>query len=309
MKSYIIYFLQSTFLIMITPLFMGIMKRFKANIRGYKGPSVFQTYYDLSRLFGKGRVISKSSSFVTQVGPVISLAAAITAAYIMPVFYADSRSYLGNIFIIVFLLSIAKLINSLLGLDCASTFGGMGSSRELFISMFAEPIMFILITLLYFEAKTFNINEIVFVNSNLTKYSVGHIIAAVAFFILVLIENARMPVDNPETHLELTMIHEAMILDISGKDLAMLELSAAIKLIIFLSLFINGFIPFGVATTITAAALIKALIIYLLKIIVCLFIISLIETTMAKFRLFRVPELTAVAFSISILAITINYFA
>jgi formate hydrogenlyase subunit 4 len=308
LKTYVAYVLQSIFLILITPLLMGFLKNFKANIRGFKGPGILQTYYDLAKLFGKGKVISTSSSLITKIGPSISLAAVITTTFLIPSVFVSSRFNFGNLFMVVFLLAIVKFLNSLLGLDCASTFGGMGSSRELFISMFAEPIMFILVAFLYFETKTFNLSEITFINSGLAKYSIGHIIAAAAFFILILIENARMPVDNPETHLELTMVHEAMILDISGKDLAFVELSSAIKLMIFLTIFINGFIPLGVATTLTIIPLLIGIIAYLMKLVICLIVISLIETIMAKFRLLRLPELTAMAFSISVVAITINYF-
>lgn len=308
MRNYVAYILQSTALILITPLFMGFIKNFKANIRGYKGPGIFQTYYDLARLFRKGKVISTSSSFITNIGPSLSLAAVITAGFFIPSVYVSTEVNFGNLFIIVFLLVIVKFLNSLLGLDCASTFGGMGSSRELFISMFAEPIMFVLITFLYFETKTFNLSEIILINSGVEKYSIGHIIAAAAFFILILIENARMPVDNPETHLELTMVHEAMVLDISGRDLAFIELSSAIKLMIFLTVFINGFTPIGIANTLAVGPILIAIIAYVVKVIICLIVISLIETIMAKFRLLRVPELTALAFSISVVAITINYF-
>jgi formate hydrogenlyase subunit 4 len=308
MKIYVAYFIQCIFLIVITPLIMGFIKIVKSSIRGYKGASIFQTYYDLARLFKKGKVISKNSSFITKIGPSLSLAAVITAAFLTPSVYVSLKVYLGNVFMIVFLLVIVKFLNALLGLDCASTFGGMGSSRELFISMFAEPIMFILITFLYFETRTFNLSEITFINSGVDKYSIGHIIAASAFFILILIENARMPVDNPETHLELTMVHEAMILDISGRDLAFVELSSDIKLMIFLTVFINGFLPAGVATTLAVAPVLIAMILYVLKLIIFLVVISLLETIMAKFRLLRVPELTAVALSISMVAVTINYF-
>lgn len=308
MEKYFLYIIQSVILIILTPLFMGIIKKLKAFMRGYNGVPLLQIYYDLIKLLGKGRVISKTSSFITKIGPILSLSAAITAAFIVPVFYTNYNNFLGNIFIVIFLLAIVKFINTVIGLDSASTFGGMGSSRELFISMLAEPIMFIIIAFLYAETRSFNIYKITFINANVTKYSVEHIIAAAAFFILLLAENARMPVDNPETHLELTMIHEAMILDISGRNLAFLELSSAIKFMIFLTIFINSFIPFGIATSLSFLLLLKSLIVYIVKLIICLTVISIIETTSAKFRLFKIPEILAAAFSISIVAIAINYF-
>jgi formate hydrogenlyase subunit 4 len=308
MEQYIIYVLQSTILLILTPLFMGLLKKMKAYIRGYSGVPIFQVYYDLQKLFNKGRVLSKHSSFITEIGPIICLTFAMAALFMIPVVYVGGGNYLGNIFIIIFLLAVVKFFNSLLGLDAASTFGGMGSSREMFISMLSEPIMFILIAFLYLETLNFNVFKIAFANSLVSTYDVGHIIAATGFFILVLAENARMPVDNPETHLELTMVHEAMLLDMSGRDLAFLELSSSIKLMVFLTLFINCFIPVGLAAELSLILIAKSIILYFIKLILCLFVISIIETTSAKFRLFRLPEVLAAAFSISIVAIAIRYF-
>lgn len=308
MEQYYIYIIQSIFLIILTPLFMGIIKSFKAFIRGYKGVSIFQVYYDCMKLFKKGRVLSRTSSFITQIGPVFSIAATLTAAFLIPVIYTGTHNFLGNIFIVIFTLSLVKFFNVLIGLDSASTFGGMGSSRELFVAMLSEPVMFIMIAFLYLETKSFNVYDISFINAHVPKYGVAHIIAATAFFIVLLAENARMPIDNPETHLELTMIHEAMILDISGRDLAFLELSSGIKLMVFLTIFINCFIPYGLATTLSLGIIIKSIAFYIIKLLICLFVISIIETMNAKCRLFRLQEILAAAFSISIVAIAINYF-
>lgn len=295
-------------LIAFTPLFAGILKKFKAVLRGYKGPSVLQPYYDLQKLFAKGRVISRYSSFITTAGPLLSFSAAVTAAFFVPVFYTAGGSYLGNILSVIFILAIIKFFNSLMGLDCASTFGGMGSSRELFISMLVEPVMFVVVTFLYFETKSFDLFGISAANNSTVHYNAAHIIAGVAFFMLVITENARVPVDNPETHLELTMVHEAMILDISGSDLALVELSASIKLLVTLALFINCFAPYGIASTLTLGALVLSIGLFIIKLLACIALIAFIEVSMAKFRLFRVPELLAAAFSFGVVAITLNFF-
>lgn len=307
MKTYILYFFQSLLLLLLTPLFVGMIKNFKAFFRGYTGPSIIQPYYLLIKLFRKGRVISKTSSIITKIAPIISLSSTIAVMFIIPVFYAGENNVLGNIFLIFFVLGIAKFLTTLLGLDCASTFGGMGSSREQFISMIAEPVMFILVTYLYMETKTFNIYNISSANALLTKYGVAHLIAALAFFVLIMVENSRLPVDNPETHLELTMIHEAMILDLSGKDLALIELASYSKLIIFLTIFINCFFPFGIATSITFISMGNGFIFYIIKLVICLILISFLESFIAKFKLFKIPELLTAAFSISLVAIAINY--
>lgn len=305
---YLILILQSLFLLLITPLFIGVLKKTKAFFRGYTGPSIFQVYYDLLKLLSKDEVISESSSFITTIGPLISLVAVVSCTFLVPVFYTTSTATFGNIFVILFTLGIVKFFSSLIGLDGGSTFGGMGSSRELFISMLVEPIMFVVVAFLFIETKSFNIFTISFINSNQIFVSAGHILAVLAFFILLLAENARMPIDNPETHLELTMVHEAMILDLSGKRLAIIELSSAIKFILFLTLLVNGFISYGISTSFNVLSILVGLILYIAKIIICLIIIAFFETTIAKLRLFKVPELLTAAFSIGIVSIIISHY-
>jgi len=174
--------------------------------------------------------------------------------------------------------------------------------------MLVEPIMFVVVTFLFIETKSFNIFTIASTNSTQLSFGPGHVLAALAFFILVLAENARMPLDNPETHLELTMVHEAMILDLSGKRLAFVELASAIKLVLFLTILINGFLPYGIAMEFNLLTIALALALYIVKIMILLFAIALLETTMAKFRLFKVPELLTFAFSIGIVSIIINHY-
>lgn len=308
MIRYIAYIFQSLILLFLTPLFIGILKRMKAFIRGYSGAPLMQPYYDLKKLLGKGRVVSKTSSFVTQMAPLLSLTAAITAMMLVPVFYNGINDIIGNLFIIFFILGIVKFFYSLLGLDCASTFGGMGSSRELFISMLAEPIMFIVVAYLYIETKSFNIFRVSAVNTLGANYGIEHLIAAMTFAVLIIAENSRIPVDNPETHLELTMIHEAMILDLSGRDLAAVELASWVKLITFITILINCFFPIGLTMSLTITAIIKAIAFFFGKMIICLFVIAVVETTMAKSRLFRITEILSMAFSMGIVAIVMYYF-
>jgi len=306
--KYILYFAQSSILLMLTPLFMGIIRNFKAYIRGYSGPPVTQPYSDIKKLFSKGRVISSSSSFITVIAPVLCLSACITAAFMIPVFFNGGNSYYGNLFAIIFILGIVKFFISLTGLDTASSFGGMGSSRELFISMLVEPVMFIIAAFLYMETNSLNIFKIVSIASEIPEYGIANMIAAMAFAVLIVAENSRMPVDNPETHLELTMIHEAMILDTSGKDLALMELSSYVKLMVFITIFINCFFPFGIAVQMAPIPIIIGFVTYLLKVLMVLGLISVIECLMAKFRLFRIPELLSAAFSLSLVAMVINFF-
>ncbi|BEP28447.1 respiratory chain complex I subunit 1 family protein [Helicovermis profundi] len=299
---------SSIILIFLAPLFSGVLKKIKAFLRGYQGLSIFQVYYDIYKLFNKDTLRSSKSSFITIIAPIVSLSAAITSAFMIPIFYTNSSNILGNMIIIIFLLGIIKFFNTLLGLDSSSTFGGMGSSRELFLSMLVEPVVFLVIMFLYFQKGTFNIFQISNSSINENMFTTSNILAFVAFFIVVLVENARLPVDNPETHLELTMIHEAMVLDVSGKDLAYIELASMIKFSVLLTMLINIFIPFGLTNIISIASLCISIGMYLVKVIIVISIISFIEILIAKSRLFRAPDLIAVSFSLIIAAISLSYF-
>ena len=307
MQYNLFYFIQSISIIILAPLFIGTLKKMKAILRGYIGPSILQPYYDLNKLMKKGRVISSRSSFITNMGPIVILSTTITTVFFVPVFYTSMEKTIGNIFILMFAFGIVKIFTVLIGLDSASTFGGMGSSREAFISMLAEPLIFFLITFLYIETKDFNLFHISFINNKAIHYDTAHLIAMVTFIIAILAENARMPFDNPETHLELTMMHEAMILDLSGSDLAFVELASYIKLQVYLIILINCFIPMGIATTFTVSALLIGLAAFIFKLLFCLLGIAIIETTFAKSRLFRVAEFFPATISLGIVAITLIY--
>lgn len=302
-----LYLIQSMILIIAAPMLIGILKRIKAILRGYKGAPVVQPYFDLIKLLSKDRIHSENSSFITRTAPIVILSSAILSAFLTPVFYTADKSWQGNWIILIFLLSIIKFMTVLTGLDCGSTFGGMGSSRELFISMFAEPIAFLTAAYVFLETGSLNLYAISNLNMSLISEPAAHIMAGAAFLLWIVAENARMPVDNPETHLELTMIHEAMILDISGRDLAYIELSSYIKLTVCITIFINAFIPFGIAGTMAATSLLVGILIFILKMLIIISILAVIEITMAKFRLFRSPKLLATSFCFVLTALVIQY--
>ena len=299
---------QGMILIILSPFFMGTLNKIKALMRGYKGPSVLQVYYDLSKLSKKDTIRSGRSSFVTEYGHVMSLSVAVTCSFMIPVIFVGSKNSLGNLILIVFLLGGIKLADALIGLDSSSTFGGMGTSRELFLSMLAEPVMFLIIMYLYFQYGTLNIFEITLNNLHMSTTTTGDILAFVSFFIVLIVENARLPIDNPETHLELTMIHEAMVLDLSGRDLLLIELASMIKFAIFITMIVNIFIPFGISTSFAIPLIIEAAGLFLAKVFAVLFVIAMIEVLIAKSRLFRAPDLIAVSFSLIIAAISFSRF-
>ena len=217
---------------------------------------------------------------------------------------------IGNIILFIYLLALAKFFMALSGLDAGSTFGGMGSSREMAISALIEPVAIVAFAALAFAFKTVNIPDM-FRGALASNVLIDPIIILIAtsIFIVLIVESARVPVDNPETHLELTMIHEAMILEQSGKNLAMMELSSAMKQLLLMGLLINILIPWGLTTSFTATAIIIALAAFLVKATVLAVIIGLFESSCAKSRLFRLPSLFALALFLSIITLVIEVLA
>jgi len=232
----------------------------------------------------------------------------LTAALLVPVFITQSLGFAGDLIVFIYLLAMARFFMAVAALDAGSAFGGMGSSREMAISSLAEPTMLLSIFAMALIAGTTSLGDI----SQQLASSPGLVrpslfLAFAAFFIATLAENARLPVDNPSTHLELTMIHEAMALEYSGKGLALMELSSMTKLVLFLAVLSNVFMPWGIATDATPMALAIGMIAILLKIGTLAAVIALIESTFSKMRLFRVPNLLTVSFTLALLAV-ISYY-
>lgn len=304
MIKYLMILLQTVLLVGLAPLFVGVIRKFKAILRGKKGTPLAQMYYDIWKLLQKGRIISEHASFVTVLTPVISLVAIITASLFVPVFYVSPElGFAGDFILVIYLIAVIKFFNAHSGLDASSTFGGMGGSREMFISMLAEPTIFLGFVYIFLRSGELNLNSAVASLNTKLVLAPASIAAFFAFFIILLMENARIPVDNPETHLELTMVHEAMILEYSGRDLALIELASAVKLLVFSTLFVNLFVGGGIAASLNPGALIIALSVYLLKILALAFILSVLEVWSAKYRVFRMPDAGAMAVTSMFVAI------
>jgi len=218
--------------------------------------------------------------------------------------------FMGNIIALMYLFLLGMFFLALAGLDAGSAFGGMGSSREVALAALAEPTVLIAIFGIALRAGTTSLDGIItrFAAEPLLMLNAGHLLAFFAFFIVALAENGRLPVDNPATHLELTMIHEAMILEYSGRLLALVEWAAAMKLFLFLTLLSNLFFPWGVALANTPIALVTAFVALAVKLLLFAGAIALVETWVAKLRLFRVPELLAGSFTLALLAVVTAFF-
>ena len=301
--------LQTLLLLALAPLVSGTIRTFKARMQGRKGPSIFQPYRDLHKLFYKSSVVSKDASWVSTITPYICISAVTIAALLVPVIYARAYGFIGDLILLVYLLAVVKFFTALAALDAGSTFGGMGSSREMFISSIVEPTMLLSIFAMALVTGTTDLGGISrqVASTGLELVEPSLFLAAAAFFIATLAENSRVPVDNPATHLELTMIHEAMMLEYSGKRLALMEYSSMVKLLIFLTLLANVFFPWGIALTASPVELFVGLVAYLIKIVCLVLVIVLIESSMAKSRLFRLPNLLTVAFTLSLLAVVSHY--
>ncbi|TFG56364.1 MAG: formate hydrogenlyase [Methanomassiliicoccus sp.] len=301
--------IQTLLLLALAPLFTGLIRKFKAFFQGRQGPSVLQPYRDLTKLFHKDSVISKDASWLFTATPYICMTAVITAALMIPFFTTSSINFIGDIIVVVYLFGMMRFFMALAGLDAGSAFGGMGSSREMTISAMVEPTILLSIFTMALISGTTRLGEISFnlATTGLDLVPPALFLALAAFFISTLAENARVPVDNPATHLELTMIHEAMILEHSGKQLALMEWSSMTKLLLYLVIMANTFLPWGIATEVTPMALIIGIFAVILKITLFSLAIAIIESSMAKMRLFRLPNLLTVSFSLSLLAVMSFY--
>ncbi len=305
----IIEIVQFCLLLAIAPLITGTIRKTKALLQSRKGPSVLQPYYDLRKLFSKGSVVSNDASWVFNITPYVCIASVSLAALLVPVFTTSTFSFIGDLIVLVYLLGMMRFFMALSALDTGSTFGGMGSSREMTISSIVEPTMLLSIFAMALVTGTTSLGAISrdISTTGLALVSPALLLAAAAFFIATLAENARVPFDNPATHLELTMIHEAMVLEYSGKKLALMELASMIKLVIFLTILSTIFFPWGIAPDASLLAIAIGLLSYFAKVFILALVIALIESAIAKLRLFRLPNLLTVAFILSLLAVMSYY--
>jgi formate hydrogenlyase subunit 4 len=303
--------LNVLFVLLISPLFISLIKIVKAHAQKRRGPPLLQTYRNLAKLLKKETVYSTNSSWVMRVTPFVNISAFLVASLFVPLLVIPQPNDLvGNIILFLYLLAMAKFFMALSGLDAGSTFGGMGSSREMAISALIEPVIIVVFAALAFAFKTINLPEM-FRGALASNVLIDPVIIliSISIFIVIIVESARVPVDNPETHLELTMIHEAMILEQSGKNLAMMELSSAMKQLLLMGVLINILVPWGLASDFSAPSILVSLGAFVLKAAVLAVIIGLFESSCAKSRLFRLPGLFAIALFLSIITLIIEVFA
>ena len=293
------------------PLLVGTIRKVKARLQGRHGAGVLQPYRDMRKLLVKEVVISENTSWIFRITPYVLAATMLLAALLVPVITtAGSLRFMGNIILLMYVFLLGTFFLALAGLDAGSSFGGMGSSREMAIAALAEPTVMIAIFAIALRAGSTGLNEMInrSVSDPLLLLNPGHVLAFFSFLIVALAETGRLPVDNPSTHLELTMIHEAMVLEYSGRYLALVEWASAAKLFLFMTLLANIFFPWGVAVTLTPAAIVIGIGALAFKLCVLIIGLAVLETAVAKLRLFRVPELLTGSFMMALLAVISFFF-
>ncbi len=298
--------LQVAFVAVGGPLLLGLMAKVRARAEGRVGAPVVQPLRDLRKLLARERLRPRFTSAVRVLSPLVVLAATGVAVAMSPLLSTHPLLRGGaDLFVVVYLLLTGSVAIALGGLDTGTAFGGMGASRAMTIGALAEPALMVAVVALAIQTKTSNLVGIVAASLAHPAWTVTptRLLAVVALVIVVIAETGRLPVDNPSTHLELTMIHEAMVLEFAGADLALVSWGAATRLCLLFSLLVNLFLPWGVASGSSATGLAAAVAILALKTAVLAVAVALIEVHSAKLRLFRVPELLAGSFVFSILAV------
>jgi len=298
--------LQMLLVLALAPLMLGISRKIKARLLRRMGPPTWQPYLDIWKLLHKEAVLAHNASWLYRTAPYLLFATTWVAAALVPTYAINlTFSWTADLIAIVALLATGRFALALAGMDVGTAFGGIGASREMMIASLAEPAMLLVVFSVALIAGTTQLSAMasLFIHGSVgLRVSLG--LAMFAFIFVAIAENARIPVDNPATHLELTMVHEAMVLEYSGRHLAVIEFAAGLKLLLYFSLLACLFVPFGMVTgDKNLDAVLTGLMTYLGKIILLAVLLPIGETCVAKMRVFRYPIFLGSAFAASALAV------
>jgi formate hydrogenlyase subunit 4 len=296
---------QMALVLLLAPLLTGLVRKVKARLLRRQGAAVIQPYRDLLRLLRKEVVLAENASWLFRVTPYLIFATTWVAAALVPTFAAGLVfSWTADLIAIIALLASARFFLALAGMDVGTSFGGIGASREVMIASLAEPAMLLIVFTLALVAGSTQLSSVAaFMASSHVGLRVSLGLVLIALIMVAIAENARIPIDNPATHLELTMVHEAMVLEYSGRHLALIEFAAALKLLLYMSLIACLFVPWGLAVAGAGpAAYAAGALAWLAKLAVGAFCLALFETAIAKMRVFRVPEFLGAALMLGLLA-------
>jgi len=305
-------FFQALIIILGAPLVRGIIAQFKARLQRRQGASIWRPYADLAKLFRKEDIVPPTASWVFRFAPIVLFGATVSVAAFVPVVQPSALlASRGDFFLLVYLLALGRFFLSLGALDGGSAFGGMGASREALVSSLAEAPFLLGLAAVAILAAHADIAGIVVwtLQQNVFNISGVHILAFISLAMVMVAETGRMPVDNPTTHLELTMIHEGMVLEYSGPSLALIEWASAVKLHAMLALLIALFDPWGMASSLSGLGIGAALLLYCAKAALFVIVLAVIESGMAKLRMYLVPDFLGVASALSALAVIFTVLA
>ncbi|MDD2759202.1 MAG: NADH-quinone oxidoreductase subunit H [Methylomonas sp.] len=301
--NWLIAVIQTMLFVALAPLLSAWLKWCKCLLQNRKAPSLLQPYRDLIKLIRKQPAVAEQASWIFTRSPYIIFSAMVLAASVVPLITVDlPTTASADVIVLVGFFAFARFFLALAGLDVGTAFGGMGSSREMTISSLAEPAMLMAVFTLTMTASTTNLAlamEHVLNEGMVLRPS--FVFALFALILVAIAETGRIPVDNPATHLELTMIHEAMILEYSGRHLALIEWASQLKLMLYGVLIANIFLPWGIAQALGAKALVYGLLAIALKLAVLCALLAIAETLVAKMRLFRVQEYLSFAYLLGLL--------
>ncbi len=301
---------EMTLVLALAPLLSGVVRKLKARLLRRRGPSVLQPYRDLLRLLRKEAVLADNASWLFRSAPYLIFAATWVAAALTPTFRTGLMfSWSGDLIVIVALLGSARFFLALAGMDVGTAFGGIGASREMMIAAFAEPAMLLAVFTVALVAGSTQLSEVAaYMQSEAVGLRVSLALALIALIMVAIAENARIPVDNPATHLELTMVHEAMVLEYSGRHLAMIEFAAFLKLLLYVSLIASIFAPWGLAPPgAGAAGAAIGVAAYVAKLFGAAALLAIFETSTAKMRVFRVPDFLGAALMLGFLGVLLLF--
>jgi formate hydrogenlyase subunit 4 len=301
---------QMLLVLLLAPLLTGFVRWLKARLLRRQGPPLLQPYRDLIRLMRKDVVLAEQASWLFRVNPYVIFAGTWVAASLVPTFGNGLLfSWSADLIAIIALLGSARFFLALAGMDVGTAFGGIGSSREVMIASLAEPAILVTVFAVAMIAGSTQLSYVAeYMGSSAVGLRVSLGMALVALIIVAIAENARIPVDNPATHLELTMVHEAMVLEYSGRHLALIDLSSQLKLLLYISLIACMFLPWGTAESHAGiGALAIGAIAYAAKLAACGLLLAVFETSIAKMRVFRIPEFLGAALMLALLATLLRF--
>jgi formate hydrogenlyase subunit 4 len=308
--AFIVQILQMVLVVAVAPLLTGYIRKVKARLVRRRGAPIIQPYRDLLRLMRKEVIIPDTASWLFRVVPYLVFGSIWAAAALVPTFLTGLPfSWSADLVAIVGLLAGARFFLAIAGLDVGTAFGGIGSSREMMIASLAEPAMMMIVFTVSLLAGTTQLSSIAdFMLTNNVGLRVSLGLSLIALIMVGIAENARIPVDNPSTHLELTMVHEAMVLEYSGRHLALIELTAALKLLLYMSLLACIFMPWGIATPQHEPfGIVLGIASYVAKLALCGFLLAVFETSVAKMRVFRVSEFLGGALMLGLLSVVLLF--